>query len=408
MGLSCGVGVFTDVLIENFNLTRQQVSLAYLIGTLASGLALPHAGRMLDRWGMRKGAFLAAFFLGLSLLYFSQADHLTRVLGGMLRAETAAAFGIVLLGFFFIRYWGQGVLTLASRNMAGKWFNRYRGIAIGFSSVTVSITFSASPSLLNLLVETLGWRGAWMVLGLGIGLGVASFIWFFFRDNPEECDLQMDGRDPIPAEQETNEDLIIYRDYQRSEALRTYAFWIFTVGFAWHALLFTAYAFHVVDIGRFAGIERQEMFLLFFYAAFISVITNLGAGWLSTYIRLRNLLILQNLSLGAFALAFAYLESLLLLKVIVVIAIGIGGGLWGNLNSIVYPRFFGRQHVGAISGFAMSAIVVASALGPYLFSLYEGRWGNYEGIFLLCGVVSLLLAVGSFWGLNPQRKEKPQ
>ncbi|MCH8539203.1 MAG: MFS transporter [Opitutales bacterium] len=344
----------------------------------------------------------------MSLLYFSQADHLARALGEILRAETVAAFGIVLLGFFFIRYWGQGVLTLASRNMAGKWFNRYRGIAIGFSSVTVSITFSASPSLLNLLVETLGWRGAWSVLGIGIGFGVALFIWYFFRDNPEECGLQMDGRDPLPPEQETNEDLIIYRDYQRADALRTYAFWIFTIGFSWHALLFTAYAFHVVDIGRFVGIGRQEMFLLFFYAAFVSVVTNLAAGWLSTYIRLRNLLILQNLTLGAFALAFVYTESLFLLKVIVVISMGIGGGLWGNLNSIVYPRFFGRQHVGAISGFAMSAIVIASALGPYFFSLYEGFRGDYQGIFLLCGLVSLLLAVGSFWGLNPQRKEKPQ
>ena len=55
-GQTMGFTVFTDVLMEELGLSRVELSLAYCLGTVASGLTLPWLGRVLDRWGERKMA----------------------------------------------------------------------------------------------------------------------------------------------------------------------------------------------------------------------------------------------------------------------------------------------------------------------------------------------------------------
>ena len=49
-GQTMGVSVFTDHLIEATGLTRLELSNAYLVGTVISGLLLPRGGRLLDRY----------------------------------------------------------------------------------------------------------------------------------------------------------------------------------------------------------------------------------------------------------------------------------------------------------------------------------------------------------------------
>ncbi len=48
-----GMAVFTDHLIDAPDLTRTQLSMAYLLGTVCSSLFLPRAGRWYDRVGGR-------------------------------------------------------------------------------------------------------------------------------------------------------------------------------------------------------------------------------------------------------------------------------------------------------------------------------------------------------------------
>ena len=44
-GQTAGIGLFTDDLIETLAITRNQLSVAYMVGTIISGLALPFAGQ---------------------------------------------------------------------------------------------------------------------------------------------------------------------------------------------------------------------------------------------------------------------------------------------------------------------------------------------------------------------------
>lgn len=424
-GQTLGVSVFTDFLIEDLGIARTPLSFAYLIGTLASGFLLPSAGRLFDRMGARKLAVLAALGLGFSLLYLAASPTLAKVLnpGFALLGTALIPFAVITVGFFWIRFWGQGTITMVSRSMVGKWFDKRRGIAMGIMGVAMGIVMSASPRLLDEMIAIFGWRGAYLVLGFLLIFGMGSIAYFFFRDNPEECGLEMDGG-PVPDRgRAPNQDLVIKRDYTRTEALRTYAFWVFALVFTWQAMFVTAYSFHIVAIGSEYGFGREEIILLFLYAAPFSVATDLSMGWLSGRTRVKYILILECacIALIGFGVlgARSRFGSMVLLEhfpwgipeftvshLAIVVGIGVGGGCFGILTGVVWPRYFGRSHLGAISGFATSAIVIGSAIGPIAFSGLRDLTGSFGTPIVISTAVPAVLALAAIRADNPQRSKR--
>ena len=104
----------------------------------------------------------------------------------------------MLLGFFAIRFSGQGVLTSASRNVLLLWFERRRGLISGVRGVFVSFAFASAPAALALLTSALGWRAALWVLAALVGGALRSWPQSPFGIDPEACGLSVDG-DPCSA-----------------------------------------------------------------------------------------------------------------------------------------------------------------------------------------------------------------
>jgi cyanate permease len=68
----------------------------------------------------------------------------------------------------------------------------------------------------------------------------------------------------------------------------------------------------------------------------------------------------------------------------VIVGFGVGAGIWAALSSLAYVRFFGRLHLGEISGSAVSLSVAGSAIGPALFSAGKDFTGSYTAVAWLC------------------------
>jgi cyanate permease len=83
---------------------------------------------------------------------------------------------------------------------------------------------------------------------------------------------------------------------------------------------------------------------------------------------------------------------------------GMTGGLMGALLNLTWPRFFGREHLGAISGLAMSILVWASAIGPWLFSLSYNITGNYKTAIAFCAILPTTIIIAALKAENPQNK----
>ncbi len=163
--------------------------------------------------------------VGVSVFTARLADALGLSYLPLMDARPWLAPGLVLVvGFALLRFTGQGMVTMSSRAMLGKWFNRRRGVVTAWSGAVVSFAFSGAPMGFEYLIRQLGWQGAWQLMGLVMICVLALLFWIFARDNPEECGLEMDG-DYVGKEQRENLDSVIYRDYTLAEARRTFAFW---------------------------------------------------------------------------------------------------------------------------------------------------------------------------------------
>lgn len=403
-GQTAGVGPFTEPLMSSLQLSRIELSMAYMVGTVGGGLMLPKMGGYFDKYGARPMGMITQIAFAFSLFYMAACDTIYTALKPGPERVAWLAFALISLGFFLIRFIGQGVITLIARAMIGKWFNRKRGFASALSGSMAAIGFASAPLLLYELSEWVGWRQAWIVCG-GYMLFVMTFIcWLLYRDTPEECGLQMDGEDPPPEpEGPSDPEFTIHKEFTGEEAIRTFPFWAFTAAFCMQGIYATAISFHAVDIARECGLATETFFKLFLVMTVINIPTGFIIGWLTSRTRLKRLLSLMVIAMAASSLGLIVMPSPLGLMAYVT-----GGGLswacFGTLMAVAYPRFYGRKHLGKISGYAMLALVLASAFAPILWSLSLSLSGAYTPATYFFALTCGLLFAFSFRADNPQRK----
>jgi len=400
-GQTIGVGVFTEYLIESLKISRTKLSTAYMFGTITSSLILPFAGKLIDKFGTRITGIIAAVSLALSLLLLSQCDKILNFLN-----ISSPAVIIVWMSFSFllIRFFGQGCLTMTSRVTIGKWFNHRRGLAVMIHNIFITFTFNTSPKLLNDLVNFIGWRQAYITLALLIGIGVAFIIWLLFRDNPEQCSLVMDGiTDPEWLRKMAQKVTEVRKQFTRKDAIKTLTFWTFALGCALQGMFMTALTFHITSIGHEMGLTRDVAYSVFPVIAVIGVVSTIITGWVSDRTRLKWLLLamLITQALALFGLIFFDIPAG---KLMVEIGYGVSSGIFGPLLTITMPRFFGRRHLGAITGLNTSILVFTCAVGPSLYSSVRDLTDSYKHIFVICMLLPLILAIFALKANNPQEK----
>ncbi|WP_148080117.1 MFS transporter [Roseimaritima ulvae] len=393
-GQTVGVSVFTDFLIEAHQLSRSWISFAYMAGTICSALLITRAGHWYDRVGGRWVSAFSAAMLALVLLGMSfsvtLADSVATVLPGSYRHHVS--FGVLTVGFFAMRFFGQGMLTLSSRNMVLEWFEARRGMAMAVIGISVAFGFSITPPLFEWLIQRGGWSWAWQVIAAMVA-GFSLLAFAFGRSRPEDHGLLPDG--PFAKkDRKTHAETLSGRSFTLAEARRTYSFWVFTLSVVLSGLLLTAFSFHVVSIFSDAGMSRSQAVAIFVPAACVSVVVEFVGSWLSDFVRLKYLAMVQLVGILVLSLSLSFLNPGTAV-VFVVLGMGLMQGLFGIISGVTWPRFYGRQHLGAISGFSTSIVVAGTAVGPYLFSVAHDRFGSYRAATVLCGVAALALLAAS-------------
>ena len=402
-GQTMGVSTFTDYLIDAIGINRNQISTAYMIGTIVSSFVLTWAGRQYDKYGARWTAMSASLLLAFVLFMLSQSD---RIIGLFVSDNdsaffTGTAIAVMMFLFFMLRFSGQGVLTMVSRNMLMQWFSARRGMVNGILSVFVALGFSITPLTFDWLIQGTSWRMAWLLMAGGIGVVFTLFVFIFFRDNPEDLGMIPDGEKH--GNRQNNITIKPVKQFTLTEARSKLTFWLYALPLAIFALYITGFTFHLVSIFDAVEMDREKALAVFIPVSFISVGLSFFGGWISDRIQLKYLLYLvltaelialislANLNAGIFYYGF-------------ILGHGITSGMQNVLMTVTWPRFFGRKHLGSITGFMMSLIVFSSAFGPVLFSFSFTKLGSYGyAVWVLIAIVTALL-IFAHKGNNPQDK----
>jgi MFS family permease len=191
--------------------------------------------------------------------------------------------------------------------------------------------------------------------------------------------------------------------YAWTDALATHAFWIFATGAALYGLVASGIGLFNESILAERGFGPNVYYQSLVITAMTALAGNFAGGWISTRMPLGRLL---AVSLGVLAVGLAAFPFVSTFWQVVswAAAMGLGGGLVMVLFFAVWPRIFGRRHLGRIQGAAQAITVLASALGPLLLAWCVKWTGSYAamfqalaGVIALVGIAALLMTLPPPW-----------
>lgn len=396
-GQTIGVSAFTDSLLDVLSLNRDELSLAYMGGTMTSAILLTRAGKFFDRFGAMKTGLFACFGLGISLTYLSQIANITY----LMNSSRISSMFFLLVGFVCIRFFGQGVLTLTCRTMIVKWFDVRRGLAVGILGIAAAYGFSMAPVAFDSLISVYNWSGAWLALAVVVGIAFPLIVLLFFKDEPEKYGLIPDGFSTSKSTQKTNK-FPVHKEFTLSDARRNFSFWVFTGFTALFGMYVTGFTFHVVSIFAQQGLERTLAFQIFQPIAIVAIGSTILFSLISDHVKIKYLAIFYGASILIGTVGITHLAEDGFFYWLLIGGYGIASGIGNIFISLFLPRFFGRQYLGAITGQAMTLIVFFSAIGPILFSLSLSLSGTYDLASYISGAIVLGLLVAAVFTRNPQ------
>jgi sugar phosphate permease len=293
-------------------------------------------------------------------------------------------------------------LGLVSTYIINQWWMRRRGTINGIAGVAMALMgVGAYPNLINWLIPLVGWRSTYMILGLALLLLMVPVALIFFRSRPELYGQFPDGVRPRPAVPGQAGD--VEDNWTAAEATRTAAFWIIVIGLASISMLSTGLTFHMVSIFADNALPASIAAAVFIPIAATTAVVNLVSGVLVDRLPVRFVLA-TALILQVAALWMA--QGLTGTGLAIVYGMVLGGlmGLQRTVSTVALATYFGRLHLGSISGTASTVLVGASALGPLPMALARDFLGQYNMALSVLSLIPLALAVVSLWMRKPERK----
>ncbi len=385
-GQTYSISIFIEHFITDLGISRSLISTFYTVGTMSGSLILPYVGRQVDQRSPRIVTGIIAGLFGLACLYMSIVQN-----GWML-----------LIGFFALRMLGQGSLGLVSTYIINQWWLRRRGAMMGISGVmTALLGIGLFPGLLNWLIPQVGWRMTFVILGLLLFLIMVPVGLLLFRSRPETFGLLPDGATTKPKLVTTKGE-VDEENYTAQEASRTPAFWIIAMGLGSMSMLSTGLQFHMVSIFLDNQLSAEAAANVYLPIAVTTAMITLVSGFLVDRMPVRYLL-MTALLLQALALWMAPSLTSLAFATIYGVVLGSLSGLQRTVSTVVYASYFGRQHLGAISGISSTILVAGSALGPLPMALGRDLLGEYNNVLYTLSILPLVLAVVSLFMQRPRK-----
>lgn len=366
--------VFITSISEDLGLSHTSIASAYAFASLVAAFGLPYVGRLIDRYGVRRVVTSVAFLLGLSAIGFGTV---TNVVG-------------LALGFAALRFLGQGSLMMSSNNLGSQWFSRKRGLALSLIALGWALTVAVHPKLAQWLLEQAGWRGAWFWLGIMTWVMLLPMFFLLIQNKPEDIGLRPDGDTTSPAggvDVDANTGLTL------RQAMRTPAFWIIAFGLSVLALVVTAMFFYQVSIFEAQGATANVATTMFFVSAVTMVVSMPLLGWLLD--RLPTPLMFagaQLINVGAL-LALAFVSSNYASAVVYGLVFGVANAAIHTHIGYMWPRYFGRKHLGSVQGMGQTINVVGASLGPLPLGIAYDVYGSYMGMLIALAALPLIAAI---------------
>lgn len=379
--ITYSTGLFMQPLGEAFGWNRTQVTSGLSIAALMAIPLGPVVGAMIDRWGSRILAIVGLVLTAGAFSAFGLAN------GSMLQWLALWIFYAIVATGTKSTVWTAAVTST---------FNAARGLALGAMMCGAAAAQIVSPPLTRWLIDTQGWRMAYVWLGLGWGgLALVTVLLFLYdahdhrrRRTPAEQALA--AANPAPA----------LTGLSFSEALRNPAILRIAASSLITMFMGVALIVHQVPILVETGLSRTTAAYLASLTGLAGVAGKLATGWMSDR---WNASLVSAITLATPVIGFVMLLEPFRTPPLIVIGmfiIGYSSGAKLQIAGYLTSRYGGMRNFGKIFGIMGSLIAVGSGLGPVAAGAIYDLAGSYTP-FILAGIPTSLICGLLIFGLGP-------
>jgi MFS family permease len=368
-------GAYFAVLTEEFGWSKTALSGAAAMQPMEAAILGPLLGWIIDRFGAQGMIRAGVIIFGLGFIGLSTINTLF----GFYVAIITIALGASLCGYFPLN-----VAVI-------RWFEKHRAKALSFLTLGLALGGTFVPAV-AWCMQTFGWRAT--AFGSGILILLVGFpLSKVFKSHPADHGEFVDGEAPIPQET-SGTTLTPQRDFTASEALRTKAFWLISLGHGFALLVVYGVNVHAITHMRESlgySVAQASVFITLMTLSQVAGVV--VGGLLGDKYEKRLISAGCMLCHAAGLLLLTYATGAAMLVAFAIIH-GTAWGMRGPMMQAMRADYFGSKSIGMILGVSSLVIVLGQVGGPMLAAILADHTGNYKLGFT---VLAVLVGCGSLF-----------
>lgn len=333
------VGLSGNDLRATFHLSAGSFGGLYMLANIASALSLPWLGRTLD------------LMPGWKVVRFT----MPALAGACALVAVAPNVVVLTVALYLIRLFGQGMMTETAYTEIGRWFVANRGRAMALIVPGQQAGVAVLPILVVLIDRvSSSWRAAWFAAAaLILLIGLPAIVTLLKVERvPRSSEAKVRGGRTA-------------RDWTRAQVIRDPILYLLLAGILAPPFISTVIFFHQNYLVQLRGYDRLAFAAAFPLMSVTTVVFGLVCGYLID--RLGSLRLLPYVLVPlAFASAAVGLVTPVWGVYVFMFLLGISSGFTSTLLGALWPEVYGLANLGGIRAIIVSAIVLATALGPGL------------------------------------------
>lgn len=395
------IGIFQGPITQEFGWSQTEYAGVTLVGTVVTVVSSLYIGRWFDRQGVRywalvgvvlfAAAMISLYWLTDSLLHFYAVFALMPIIGA-------------------------GTSSIAYSRVIAAWFDRRRGQAFGAALAGIGIGGAVLSAYSQFLIGTVGWRGAYVGLGVLI-LVTLPLLFFKLRDSPAEVGLGLDGRSlDSGAEQTTAASAAgagagaaaagavaataavpSLVGYTASESRRQPRFWLMFSSFLLLAFGIGGVLIPLVPILRARGIDPEQAAAVQGALGLALIVGRAFAGFLMDRFH-APLVAAAILAFPVIGVSLLALDASGLTALVAAICIGLAAGAELDVVAVLVTRYFGNLSYAENYGWQYAAwtfgsgtaVIVTNRVYDVLGTHTPALW-VYVGLFVVSALLILRL-----------------
>lgn len=368
-------GVFFVPVCEDLGFSRSEISLYLTFYFIATVFAMPVVGKWITKYNINR--LLSVSF-------------------------TLVVAAVAAMGFYTEpwQWWMSGVVfglagsfifVVPTPILIGNWFKAHKGLALGAAMSFSGIGGAVLSPLFTLLIESFGWRHAYLLVAVIMAVLVLPWTLFVFKLRPEDVGCRPYGwtEEDERGEAARAVDVGDLPGVPVSKALKTVSF-VCMFLFAGLIAYFAGFNSHLPGFAQSVGFSAMVGSSLLTAVMVGNVVEKFFVGWLNDRIGVQFTVNIQLAMVALGLLGFIFAGNNLVLLYVSAFLFGAQNSLVSVSTPLLIRQMFGERDFPAIYSYTRIGTGVIGCLGPVTVAGVFDATGSFVPAFALGVAITAL------------------